>query len=174
MQITTIQPRQYAAVDQLLKAAFSATDHGYDGEAELVAAIRQDPSYQAYLEVVAVENEQVVGTGLLSDITISNDTTTTSGVALAPLAVLPDHQKRGIGKKILTKLEQRARIAGYAYISVLGWPDYYSQFSYRPADQFDIQAPFDVPSDSYLIKPLTPTSLSGVTGTVQYLPAFNA
>ncbi|RRK10006.1 N-acetyltransferase [Lactiplantibacillus garii] len=174
MQIKTIQPADFEAVDQLIKAAFTETEHGYDGEVELVHAIRQDPAYQSYLEVVAFDGlMRPVGMGLLSPITISDGTTTTTGLALAPLAVAPAHQKEGVGRRILQKLEQRARISGATYISILGWPDYYTKFGYRPADQFDIQAPFDVPSDAYMIKSLAPNGLDGIHGTVSYSQAFN-
>ena len=172
MLLKTIQPTDYPAIDTLIKDAFTQTDHGYDGEVELVHAIREDPLYQSYLEVVAFDHEQPVGVGLLSPITVSDGTTTTTGLALAPLAVAPAHQKQGVGKRLMQKLEQRARVSGAAFISILGWPDYYGQFGYRLASDFDIQAPFDVPSENYLIKGLTPTSLDGVHGTVQYLAAF--
>ncbi|MFB9769217.1 GNAT family N-acetyltransferase [Lactiplantibacillus modestisalitolerans] len=172
MQIKTIQPADYDAVDQLVHAAFSQTEHGYDGEVELIHALRQDPAYQAYLEVVAFDPlQRPIGVGLLSPITIGDSPIT--GLALAPLAVDPAHQKQGVGRRIIQKLEQRARISGGAYISVLGWPDYYGQFGYRPASAFNVQAPWDdVPEDYYLLKPLTPSGLEGIHGTVGYLPAF--
>lgn len=173
MQIKTIQPADFTAVDQLVHAAFEGTEHGYDGEVELIHAIRQDPAYQASLEVVAHDGGQPVGYGLLSPISVSDGTTTTTGVALGPLAVAPAHQRQGVGKRLIAKLEQRARISGAGYISILGWPDYYRQFGYRPASEFNVTAPFDVPVDAYLIKGLTPAGLKAVHGTVHYLPAFN-
>ncbi len=173
MQIKTIQPADYDAVDKLVKDAFTQTEHGYDGEVELIHALREDPAYQAYLEVVAFDRQQQpVGLGVLSPITISDGTKTTTGLALAPLAVAPAHQKEGIGRRLTQKLEQRARISGATYVSILGWPDYYSKFGYRPASQFDIQAGFDVPDDAYMIKSLAPNGLDGVHGTVHYSKAF--
>lgn len=172
MILKTIQPSDYPAVDDLVKTAFTQTDHGYDGEVELMHSIRQDPAYQAYLEVVAHNQGRPVGVGLLSPITVSDGTTTTSGVALAPLAVAPADQKSGVGKRLMLKLEQRARISGASFISILGWPDYYTQFGYQPASQFGIQAPMTVPDDAYMVKSLLPKGLDGVHGTVHYLDAF--
>lgn len=172
MILKTVQPADYAAIDQFVKDAFTKTDHGYDGEVDLIHAIRQDPAYQPYLEVVAHDHLQPVGMGLLSPITVSNDTTTATGLALAPLAVAPAFQNQGVGRRLIEKLEQRARISGAAFVSILGWPAYYSQFDYQPAANFDIQAPFAVDSDAYLVKAPTPDGLKTIHGTIGYLDAF--
>lgn len=173
MIIKTVQPADFDSIDQFVTAAFTQTDHGYDGEAELIRALRKDPAYQPYLEVVAHDHAQPVGMGLLSTITVSDGATNTIGLALAPLAVAPAFQGQGIGRKLIAKLEQRARISGSTFISITGWPDYYTKFGYQPASKFDIHAPFEVPDDAFLIKPLAPNGLDGIHGTVQYPAAFN-
>lgn len=172
--IRTIQPNDFKKVDTLLHDAFTNTPHGYDGESELVTRIREDPTYDCDLEVVAVDDDdQIIGPGLLSQIIIENaDHLKTIGLALAPLAVDPTYQRQGIGQQIIKELEKRAIAHGFSFISILGWPDYYQQFGYRPASKFNITASFDVPDDAYLIKALTQDDLDNISGTIHYLPAF--
>lgn len=172
MDIRTTMRQDDKEISRLLHDAFSSTEHGYDGEAELVNRIRCDPTFKQNLEVVGVENEQVVGYGLLSEIVVVDNQSATIGVCLAPLAVLPLFQRRGIGAKLMAELEQRARQLGYQFISILGWPDYYTRFGYVPASLFQISAPIDVPNEAYLIKSIGSDDLQGVRGTVKYLAAF--
>ena len=168
MLIRTIEPQDYTAVADLIQAAFTSSEHGYTGEAELVTALRADPTYQAELELVAIQDQQLVGHGLLSKIQIGSQI----GLALAPLSVRPANQQQGIGSQLIAALEQRARQLGYPLISILGDPDYYGRFGYQPAINYQITAPFEVPTNVYLVKALLPDGLAKAQGTVQYRPAF--
>ncbi len=173
MLIRTIRQEDYSAVDDLLRSAFSKTTDGYHNEAELVNKIRLDPSYHKKLEVVADDDNQIVGHGLLSEIVIINSSDSFPGLCLAPLAVQPAFQKSGIGTAIINELESRAINQGYQFISVLGWPEYYPKFGYQKASDYGIKAPFPAPDETYMIKELVPNGLRGVNGTVKYLKAFN-
>lgn len=173
MLIRTIRQEDYSAVADLIRTTFSKTANGYRNEAELVSKIRLDPSYHKKLEVVADDNNQIVGHGLLSKISIVNSHQSFPGLCLAPLDVHPDVQKSGIGTAIINELENRAINQGYKFISVLGWPEYYPRFGYHKASNYGIKAPFPVPDETYMIKELVPNGLRGVSGTVKYLNAFN-
>lgn len=172
MQIRTVRKEDYAAISNLIMTAFSKSPSGYSNEAELVEKLRLAPTYRKSFEVVADQMGQIVGHGLLSEVKVKSASQSTTGLCLAPLSVAPAKQKQGIGQRILAELEQRAKKAGYPFISVLGWPDYYSKFGYQRASLFKIKPPFPAPDDTFMIKALTPNGLKGVNGTVQYLPAF--
>jgi predicted N-acetyltransferase YhbS len=173
VQIRTVRKEDYSAISDLILTAFSKSSNGYGGEAELVEKIRLDPTYHKTLEVVADQSGQIIGHGLLSEVQVKNANQSKTGLCLAPLEVSPSFQKQGIGQAILAELEQRAKRAKYNFISILGWPDYYSRFGYKKASLFNIKAPFPAPVDAYMIKALVPKGLEGVTGTVNYLSAFN-
>lgn len=125
------------------------------------------------LEVVAVLDHTIVGYGLLSEVQITNENTSHTGLVLAPLAIAPLYQKQGIGRKILTFLEIRAQELAYPFISILGHPGYYEKLNYLMAKNFHVSAPFDVPEEAFLLKPLFTDGLKEVYGTVQYLTAFD-
>lgn len=71
-------------------------------------------------------------------------------LALAPLSVIPGRQRQGIGKALIQEGHRRARELGYRYSVVLGSETYYPQMGYLPAEQYGIQAPFDVPRENFM------------------------
>lgn len=134
------------------------------------------PSYGKIndFEVVALKNDHIVGHGLLSEVYVyKEDEKVSTGLCLAPLAVLPKEQNQGIGAKLLSELESRAKNEGYPFISILGHPNYYTKLGYQLASHYDIYAPFPVPDNAYFIKELKTDSLANVQGTISYLDAFN-
>ncbi|GAA3198214.1 GNAT family N-acetyltransferase [Lentilactobacillus kefiri] len=171
--IRTIRQSDYSDVSDLIRTSFAKTPNGYRDESELVEKIREDKTYKKRLEVVAENNNQIVGHGLLSEIKVVNGKQNHVGLCLAPLSVLPSFQKSGVGTAIINELDNRAIRLGYRFVSVTGWPDYYSKFKYKKASSYHIQPPFPVPDDVFMIKPLINGGLDGVSGTVKYLPAFD-
>jgi putative acetyltransferase len=96
------------------------------------------------------------------------------GLALAPLAVIPAHQRQGVGTRLVEAALRRARLLGYAYIVVLGHPQYYPRFGFVPASRFGLRYARPVPDDAFMALELVPGALEGVSGVVRYLPAFSA
>lgn len=172
MQIRTVTKNDYHEIDKLIREAFTNTAHGYGGEAELVDKIRESDTYISDFEVIASEDDQIIGYGLLSKVNILNENNTFSGLVLAPLAVLPKYQRTGAGKSMINELETRAKKHNYRFISILGHPDYYPKFGYLPASKFHVNAPFDVPDEAFMIKPLYTGALDGISGIIKYSKAF--
>jgi predicted N-acetyltransferase YhbS len=94
------------------------------------------------------------------------------GLVLAPLSVLPPHQGKGIGKRLIKALEEKVANQ-YSFISILGNPSYYGRFGYEEAAYFGIKAPFEVPSEYFLIKEMTKGGLESSQGILMYSAAFN-
>lgn len=174
MKVETIEIEDHSAVEQLLRRAFTETPHGYDGEAELVTALRQDPKYNAKAELVAKDdNGQIIGQVLVTPIIVDGPQSDSHGAALAPLAVDPKWQHKGVGKALMQAIEQTAKDLGIHFIIVMGWSDYYAKFGYVPASHFNIRAPYDVPDENFMAKAVTPHGLENINGTVRYLDAFD-
>lgn len=170
MKIRSVEPKDYEAIHALIQEAYAQSKTGYNVEVELVKVIRTEPTYNPNLEIVAIEDDQIVGHGILSEIAIGirGDI----GLAMAPLVVKPSYQGKGIGKALLQELEERARKYGYGFISVMDLPKYYEKFGYEPTSKYDITAPFTVPQKAYMIKAIKPHGLDGVRGQIDYLPKF--
>ncbi len=93
-------------------------------------------------------------------------------LALAPMAVLPNHQKCEIGKQLIKSGLDKARRLGYESVVVLGHADYYPKFGFKPASAFGINAPWEVPDEVFMILELKEKALSDVHGLVNYAQAF--
>ncbi|MGM0218687.1 GNAT family N-acetyltransferase [Enterococcus sp. AZ126] len=172
MKIRKVTSKDYKEISELIKESFTNTENGYGHEAELVDKIRVSDCYNDELEIIATENEKIIGHGLLSEVNIVNDNQKFKGLVLAPLGVATDYQGKGVGKKILQELENRAEKLNYKFISILGHPSYYTRFGYIPASKYNIKPPFDVLDEVFMIKPLRSNSLNNINGTIRYSRAF--
>ncbi len=144
---------------------------GNDAEANLVDALRQDGF--AEVSVVAEIDDQIVGHILFSPISILASDQTVSGVSLAPMAVLPRHQRQGIGIKLVETGLQSCRDQGHQIAVVLGHPEFYSRFGFSSDLAQPLESPFGG-GDAWMAIELVAGALSGVTGSVQYSPPFTA
>lgn len=172
--IREITVNDYKAVEKLIVEAFSGSEYGYQNEAELVEKIRAEDTYLKELELVEVIEGKMVGHALLSQAVIQNETkeVINKGLVLAPLSVLPTHQGKGIGKRLIKASEEKVANQ-YSFISILGSPSYYSRFGYEEAAHFGIKAPFEVPSEYFLIKEMTKDGLESSQGILVYNAAFD-
>jgi putative acetyltransferase len=159
--------REYEAVHRLNHLAF-----GQEAEAELVDAVRA--SGNATISLVAVDNEgTVVGHILFSPVSVPPAAAPLRGLGLAPMAVLPDHQNRGIGTLLVRAGLDRAKELRYQFVVVLGHPHYYPRFGFRPSVEYGMQCPYDAPPAAFMVVELEPGCLRGFSGTVRYLPQFD-
>lgn len=148
------------AVDQVLKAAFPT-----DAEARLVKLLRA--AGDLTISLVA-EESQIIGYVSLSPVTHPH---LQKGLGLAPIAVHPDYQKRGIGAALIEAAHRAARELGFHFIVLLGSPNYYPRFGYRPASEWGIQNEYGV-DEPFMAYELKPGALSEATGLVRYCSAF--
>lgn len=116
---------------------------------------------------MAVEEGKVVGHILFTKVTIGGH----EELALAPLAVPPTFQRRGIGLKLMEQGHKAARAAGFDYVVVLGHEKYYPKAGYQPASRLGIKAPFDVPDENFMAIKLNENAPT-IKGSVQYDEAF--
>jgi len=145
---------------------------GQRAEADLVDRLRADGDVLISLVAVA-ENGELVGHILFSRLPIAGARgRVTEAAALAPLAVRPEHQGKGVGSA-LTKAGIRACAAhGLAAIIVVGDPKFYQRFGFSAAAARGLQSPF--PGDAFMALELKPGALLANPGTVRYADAFGA
>jgi putative acetyltransferase len=141
------------------------------GEADLVDALRRRGA--CLVSLVADEDGQIIGHILFTPVTIDGPKPAPEAVGLAPMAVLPSHQRRGIGANLIRIGLEECRKAGCEIAVVLGHPTYYPCFGFQPAHLFGISCEFEVPEEVFMVLPLREGALVGCGGVVRYLPEFH-
>lgn len=145
---------------------------GTEDEAHLVETLRKSDDFIPELSLVAINDGRVVGHILFSSISIETQQNDASALALAPMAVRPEFQNRGIGSKLVRHGLKECQRLGYKVVVVVGHPAYYPRFGFSPARAKGLEAPFQVSDEAFLVHELVPGALSGISGMVKYPPAF--
>ena len=117
------------AVHQVHLRAFG----GREAEARLVELLYAAGAAPVSLVATAEPDGRVVGHVLFSPVQLLDEPEPPTMVGLAPVAVLPEHQGRGIGSRLIRDGLEACRRAGYAAAVVLGEPGYYSRFGFERA-----------------------------------------
>lgn len=152
-----------AAIHSINEAAFGCPD-----EADLVDRLRADGVVRASL--VAEIPDRIVGHILFSRMSIETTGESVSAVALAPMAVLPEYQRRGIGGRLIQNGLNMLRQQGEQIVIVVGHPNYYPRFGFSNEITCSLESPF--PQDVFMAMELSPGALSGVLGRVRYPATF--
>jgi putative acetyltransferase len=143
---------------------------GQATEGNIVDALRT--SCLEALSLVGVEDHCVVGHILFTPVTIDG-LPIAGGMGLAPMSVLPEKQRLGIGSKLVRSGLDQLRNAGCLFVVVLGHPSYYPRFGFTPASQLGLSCQWpDVPDDAFMILVLKQDALTGVQGVVRYRSEF--
>ncbi|MBK8207833.1 MAG: N-acetyltransferase [Planctomycetes bacterium] len=135
-------------------------------EAALVDRLRG--RLQPWISLVA-EAGGVVGHILFTPVQLGAH----SAMALGPMAVLPGHQRDGVGLALVRAGLQACADAGHNLVFVLGHPDYYTRFGFKPTHAFGISCEFQAPPEAFMVAELQPGALQGMRGIVRYHAAFN-
>jgi putative acetyltransferase len=161
-------PRDVGQVRMINIAAFEQPD-----EADLVDALRA--SCPALLSLVAELDGRVVGHILFSPVTVPAGTRLLQGMGLAPMAVLPEHQRDGIGARLVEEGIARLERVGCPFVIVLGHPGYYPRLGFERASEHGIACQWpEVPDEAFMIRVLDATTMAGVAGVARYRPEFDA
>jgi putative acetyltransferase len=155
-------PSDYAAIRAVLTHAFPANE-----EADLVEQLRADGD--VWVELVAASDAAIQGHILYSPLAIKRDGAVIRAAALAPVAVLPAFQNKGIGGELIRAGNARCAELGLDAIVVLGHADYYPRFGFSAQMAESLQAPFSGPH--FMALELKPGALKG-GGRVRYAKAF--
>ena len=139
-------------------------------EAELVDKLRE--TAEPLISLVAEDNGKIIGHILFSPVTLASDSTLQL-MGLAPMAVLPQHQKQGIGSRLVALGLEHCQLLGAGAVAVLGHPAFYPRFGFTSATGFGIKSEYDVPPEVFMIRELQPGYLSGKNGTISYHQAFS-
>ena len=158
MHIRQEREQDYPEIYRLVKEAFATAEHAGGNEQDLVEALRKGTAYLPELALVAEEEGVLAGHILLTRASVGGAPV----MALAPLSVRPEFQRRGVGTALMEKAHE---------ILVLGSEEYYPRAGYRPAEELGVTVPEGFPSASFMALRLREDA-GPLSGTVAYAPEF--
>ncbi|MBN2130232.1 MAG: N-acetyltransferase [Sedimentisphaerales bacterium] len=164
-KIRAEEPKDVQGVREILLRAF-----GQPQEADVVDALRRECA--GMLSLVAVVDSRVVGHVLFSPATLEGEGRKVEGMGLAPVAVLPEYQKKGIGSALVRAGLAQLQSTPCPFVIVLGYPDYYRRFDFEPASRYGIASEWDVPDEAFMIRILDGEVMQGISGVARYRAEF--
>jgi putative acetyltransferase len=164
MLIRAEDQKDWAAVRAVNVSAFETPV-----EANLVDALRGQA--QPLVSLVAEDNEAIVGHILFSPVSLPGHPALRI-MGLAPMAVVPEHQRKGIGSALVHAGLECCKQLGFGAAVVLGHPEYYPRFGFVPSTRFAIGCEYDVPEEVFMVVELQRGFLRGASGKVKYHAAF--
>ena len=163
IEIRDERPADAVAVREVNDRAF-----GQDVEGRIVDALRSNAAVM--LSLVATLNGRVVGHILYTPIAVGE----TVGAALGPMAVLPDHQRLGIGGRLIEEGRARLEAQGCPFVIVLGHDTYYPRFGFVRASAHGIRCEWEVPDEAFMVQVLDAAKMADVIGMARYRQEFSA
>jgi len=141
---------------------------GSEKEANLVYELLGDSSAQPIVSLLAFQENRAVGHILFTKAHLEPKAPL-SMVLLAPLAVLPNAQNQGIGGELIKNGLQVLSKSGAALVFVLGHPEYYPRYGFKPACNLGFDAPYPIPdknADAWMVQALRPEVIGTYSGKV--------
>ena len=140
------------AIHKLTVEAFEASELGHSGEAGLVDALRD--ASDDHLSLVATENNQeaILGHAFFSRVVLRSSDQEVLGMGLGPISVAPEQQRSGIGAALIARGLAEIFASGRSFVVVLGHPDYYPRFGFRPALDYGVRHGFaGIPQELFFL-----------------------
>ena len=163
----TIRPEEPQDADQIRRVNQSA--FGRPNEAALVDALRGSSDA---ISLIAIIGDRIVGHILFTPVHIAGIAPNAHAVGLAPMAVVPDCQRHGIGSQLVRAGLDACRSAGRGAVVVVGHPSYYPRFGFVPAATKGLEYEHAVPSEAFMVLELQAGALAQATGVVRFRPEF--
>jgi putative acetyltransferase len=168
-RVTTIRPERPddgRSIRRVNELAF-----GQPAEADLVEKLRH--ACPDSLSLVA-EDGEVVGHVLFTPVALEGTTRRVVGMGLAPMAVLPDRQRQGIGSQLVGRGLEILRERGCPFVVVVGHPEYYPRFGFEAASMHGFVSQWEgVPDEAFMVLVLDAPAIAGVSGVAKYRDEFN-
>lgn len=164
-----IRPEQPEDINEI--RSLNVLAFGQFLEAIIVDTLRAN--CREILSLVAVEDEKIVGHILFSPVAIEGPHGSINGMGLAPMAVLPDRQRQGIGAHLIKKGIEELQTARCPFIVVLGHHEYYTRFGFEQASNYGIRCQWEgIPDEAFMILWLDKTRAGNVSGLATYRDEF--
>jgi putative acetyltransferase len=165
MDLRKERPGDREAVDRVNRLAFEQAD-----EAEIVARLRESSAFIPELSIVADNDGEIVGHILFTRVEL-DPPADLRVISLAPMAVLPERQRNGVGSALVQRGLDVARDLGEEVVVLVGHPEYYPRFGFELGSRWGMSNPFPGTDEAFFAMPLR-DGVNVPSGTVVYPPEF--
>ena len=145
--------------------------------AKLVDDLLDDETAMPVLSLVAVDDAKIIGSILYTKVQITEAEMPIEAQILAPLAVHPDEQNKGIGERLINEGLSQLKASGTELVFVLGHPGYYPRCGFVPAGKLGFEAPYPIPEEhagAWMVQELNGAIIGRTTGKVECSKVLNA
>lgn len=168
----SLEFREEIAADIVAIREVNRSAFGRENEANLVDILRSNGNV---LSFVALLDGKVSGHILFSPVSLDSDGENRLRLlGLAPMAILPDYQRQGLGSGLITYSLPECGDRGFDAVFVLGHPDYYPRFGFFPASRKGFSCEYPVPDEVFMARELRDGCLAGYSGVIRYRSEFSA
>ena len=157
--------------DADLNAVLFVEGAAFEGgqEVEFTRRLLADPSAKPLLSLMAFIDDQPAGHILFTAAHLVNSPREVAVSFLAPLAVIPNFQRRGVGGSLIKDGLERLAESGVDLVFVVGHPGYYPRYGFTPAGKLWFETPYPMSqehADAWMVRALRPDLLGSVSGKV--------
>lgn len=125
-------------------------------EADLITRLRSSDAWVPELSLVVQQEEQLVAHALFSRVTAGES----EALVLGPVAILPNHQRGGLGTALVRMGLDRARALKFECVVAIGPPQFLASCGFRPAGARGLTTQMELPDEVFQVAELAP---AGVT-----------
>ncbi len=144
--------------------------------ADLANDLLDDKTAMPLLSLVAIEHDKIIGHIIFTKVKVTQINEPISAQILAPLAVLPDAQNRGVGGQLIREGLDQLKQSGVELVFVLGHPDYYPRCGFTPAGKLGFEAPYYIPEEhagAWMVQELSSGVIGRIKGKVKCSDVLN-
>ena len=137
---------------------------------DLVSGLLGDKTAMPLFSLVAELGGRIVGHVLFTAVGLQSSGQCISAQILAPLAVSKEHQGEGVGGALINEGLKQLATSGVELVFVLGHPDYYPKFGFRPAGALGYKAPYAIPPEhegAWMVQELKAGVIGSAQGRIQ-------
>jgi putative acetyltransferase len=156
-----------------IEAIRHVNDQAFGQQAEGILVDKLRARGIVTLSLVTMMENEIVGHILFSPVIVQSEDSSFDAITLAPMAIMPVHQRKGIGSKLVRSGLRRCRQLGHDIVFVLGHPEYYPRFGFVPARSKGVKCEFEFPDEAWMVLELLDSALAGRKGTVKFQPEFH-
>ena len=139
----------------------------------LVRVMRDHEDFIPELDLVAELDGQVVGNIMYTKAKLADEQGSVKDIlTFGPLCVAPEHQRKGIGKRLMEHSFQKAAELGYDAVVIFGSPANYVSSGFQSCKRFNVSVEGGKFPSAMMVRELRPGALDGRRWVYQDSPVM--